>query len=144
MISRKLQNIIPISECYHNERVVDHLPLMTYGLKKFDTRSEHGSVALKFKKKFTFWSVNFFCLNCLIHRENQSKNFYILKCKIWNVRVKQHNPTSLWQGPRKCREEVWLCAFLRLVILYPDISNFTLWNVKNLKCNFFWFILPMN
>ena len=99
-----------------------------------------GSVALKCKKKFTFWSVKIFLLKIALFIEKIDQNilhFYILKCKIWNVRVKQHNPTSLWQGPRKCREEVWLCAFLRLVILYPDISNFTLWNVKNLKCNFF-------
>ena len=50
-----------------------------------------GSVVVKCKINYILKCKNFFALNFLIHQENQLKNFYILKCKIQNVRVQQHD-----------------------------------------------------
>ena len=62
----------------------------------FSIKSYIGSVVVKCKKKFTSWSVNIFCLKLPNSSRNSIKKFYILKCKIQNVRVQQHNHIDMY------------------------------------------------
>ena len=65
--------LLHIASCWMKE--LKHYLLWL--LLKGYTFSMYGSVAVKCKKKITFWSVkSFFAWNCLIHQENQSRNFY--------------------------------------------------------------------
>ena len=62
-------------------------PALNKGRRKF-SKLWYGSIVVKCKK-FTFWSVIFFCLKLPNSSRKSIKDNF--NCKIQNVRVQQHN-----------------------------------------------------